>query len=396
MEQGKISLVLSGQWGSEAKGKIVGYIANNCNIDIAVCNFMPNAGHTYVHGNKTFMFRQLPVSAINENAIVVLAPTSAIDVNLLNFEVNEFEKVFGYSVHDRLYIDSRAMIISDKHIKEEKNSLYKISSTMKGCGSAFSEKIMRGLEVILAKDSDFINSRFQLCDTSSFLYNSIKAGARCIGELPQGFDLSINHGFKYPYVTSRDITPMQFMNDCGLPFQFLGDVYGVIRTFPIRVGNAKKKEIAVEESDMTNEDIGYSGNYYLDQQEIKWEDVSKIANRSIMELTSVTKRVRRVFTFSENQYKRFLRICAPNKLCITFADYIGFEPLYSMNLHINMELFKDFYEKNRTEIDIFKKIGNVHAQEKIIKIPVLSYVSYGSDNDDTVDFTDLKEGGLCI
>src|SRR5690554_845444 len=117
MRSGKVNLLIDGQWGSTGKGKIAGYIVTKKKIDLAVCNFMPNAGHTFKYNGKEFMFRQLPVGAVNKNASILLASTSAIDLNLLDQEVKEFEKTFGFPVHDRLYIDSRAVIITEEHIK---------------------------------------------------------------------------------------------------------------------------------------------------------------------------------------------------------------------------------------------------------------------------------------
>src|SRR5690606_4766955 len=146
-----------------------------------------------------------------------------------------------------------------------------------------------------AKDSEFLNDTFQVVDVPHMVWSMLNKGAVALGELPQGFDLSINLGYSYPFCTSRDITPMQFMNDIGLGFAYLGDVYGVIRTFPIRVGNTQKKEILEElplfpKDDYFGEnEIGYSGDYYADQNELTWEKVSEYAGHSVKELTSVTK-----------------------------------------------------------------------------------------------------------
>ena len=45
-------------------------------------------------------------------------------------------------------------------------------------------------------------------------------GCTVLMEVPQGMDLSLNHGLAYPYCTSRDITPSSAMNDANVQFIF--------------------------------------------------------------------------------------------------------------------------------------------------------------------------------
>jgi adenylosuccinate synthase len=82
-------------------------------------------------------------------------------------------------------------------------------------------------------------------------------------------------------------------------------VYGTLRTFPIRVGNTPD---------------GYSGDGYPDQREIAWEELGVAP-----ELTTVTRRIRRVFTFSFNQLEEALWHCRPDFLFVNFCNYIRSE-----------------------------------------------------------------------
>jgi adenylosuccinate synthase len=75
-----------------------------------------------------------------------------------------------------------------------------------------------------------------------------------------------------------------------------------VRTFPIRVGNV---------------DGFSSGDYYQDQDETSWEELNLKP-----ELTTVTQRVRRVFTFSKMQYADALLTNMPSTVCINFMDYL--------------------------------------------------------------------------
>ena len=119
-------------------------------------------------------------------------------------------------------------------------------------------------------------------------------------ETAQGFSLGINSGF-YPYTTSRECTVGQALADARIPPRFLRRVAMTVRTFPIRVGNT----------------AGSSGPCYHDQEETSWEELGQTP-----ELTTVTKRVRRVFTFSWEQYRQACRVNQPDLVFANFLNYL--------------------------------------------------------------------------
>ena len=85
---GKVTVVLDSQAGSCGKGKFIGYLAQCDNIDVAINNFMSNAGHTYVddtHGKV--MTQHLPTSIVNPNANLYIGPGAAITPSILFNEV---------------------------------------------------------------------------------------------------------------------------------------------------------------------------------------------------------------------------------------------------------------------------------------------------------------------
>ena len=132
-------------------------------------------------------------------------------------------------------------------------------------------------------------------------------GGKVIGEL------GINHSRMYPRCTSRDCTPQQFLNDIGVHWSAVASSTAVMRSFPIRVGN------------VYNEDghmVGYSGDVYSDQKELDWEEMSKLIGREVKEITTVTKKVRRVFSWSWTQALRMAMVCRPTHVAFTFADYM--------------------------------------------------------------------------
>lgn len=307
MQKGKANIIIDGQWGSTGKGKLAGYLALNNEIDAAVCDFMPNAGHTFVSDpGKSFIVCQLPSSLVNKNCLLMIGPAAVINVKKLLDEIDQ------HNVEDRLKIHPNAAVITESDIAVETDTLKRISSTLKGGGSCASRKIMRIAKT--AKDEPKLKR--WVSNTTDTLQDMLRKGATVLVESAQGFDLSLNHGYKYPYVTSRDITPMSIMNNAGIPHVWLGDIYGAIRTYPIRVGNVYDEDGAM---------VGYSGPCYPDQDEITWEDLKKLSGSesSLVERTTVTNKVRRVFTFSYDQLDKFIYTCAPNKLFINFINHIN-------------------------------------------------------------------------
>ena len=83
-----------------------------------------------------------------------------------------------------------------------------------------------------------------------------------------------------------------------------------MRTFPIRVGN-----ITDEDGNVT----GWSGPVYPDQKELSWEEHFP---EITPEKTTVTQRVRRIFTFSPTQYHESLLRLQPDYVHVGFCDYL--------------------------------------------------------------------------
>ncbi len=91
--------------------------------------------------------------------------------------------------------------------------------------------------------------------------DDLERGKTGVLEVPQGFELGVNHGFQYPNCTSRECSPMQGLSDNGIPSKHVRDIYGVIRTYPIRISN---------EMGTLGGGQAYSGD---GGKEITWEEV---------------------------------------------------------------------------------------------------------------------------
>jgi adenylosuccinate synthase len=306
------TLVFGGQVGSEGKGAIVGYLARRHEWAAAICTFMTNAGHTWLgdDGEKVVV-QQLPVALVNpEIPLLLIAPGSAITPGQLASEINTLDS--KYDISRRLKIHPRAMIIEEEDAEYEMKATRYLASTAKGCGRALGRKTMRSQSVRLARDITWLKPF--LADTTQIANDLINVGEALLIEGSQGFDLDINHGIEYPYCTSRGTTPMQTLADCGISERALSEVIAVLRTYPIRVGNIVEN----------GQRVGYSGSF--GGKELSWEEVTRRSGSPVplTEVTTVTKRTRRVFEIDNERLKYMVNVCRPTQLALTFADYIDY------------------------------------------------------------------------
>lgn len=306
--------------GSSGKGAVSARLVDiNPDIkNVSACNF-PNAGHCVVHNGRKYVFKTLPSASIlnkikNRNLGSWIGPNSGLKITQLADEVS----MVGLT--EKVFIHDRSIIVEDRHSLMEKSgnqSTLRIASTMSGSGAAYSEKSMRQSSVFLAKNAlntvnnwDFFQSVHKELEHGDFFH-----------EVSQGFALSTDWGTHYPYCTFRNCTPQQAYADMGILPHQVGDVYLNIRTFPIRVGNVY---------DENGLEQGYSGDFMEDAKETTWEEIAKNAemppgmSRELLNLekTTVTKRVRRVFTFSWKLLEISAKFCGATKLVVNFPQYL--------------------------------------------------------------------------
>jgi len=316
---GGASVILGGQWGSEGKGAAAAYVAHKLSqtgefFDIATTNAGAQAGHTSVHEGITRVVYHLPTVSLISNAITkrytslsYLNAGSIIDPEGLLKEIQEFD-LFPKDLNGNhsLVIHPNAAIIEPHHRELEKrsnSSTAAIASTQKGVGEALAEKVRRN--AILA--NRLPNGHPLRPYVSSIDLNiRLQAGDDVVVEVPQGFSLSLNGPF-YPYTTSRNCTLQQGLADAEIHPKFFHRSMLVLRTYPIRVGNLKVGGTL----------IGTSGPCYEDQREMTWDEIGRPA-----EITTVTKRPRRIFTFSAHQTRAAMRATQPNYVYLTFCDYL--------------------------------------------------------------------------
>jgi len=310
MKRGAMNVCYGGQCGSEAKGKLAAYLVDKFDIKVVAGNLSPNAGHTVIKDGMKTVTHHIPVGVMGghdlSRMMVVLGPASVINPILLIREI-EMLKEGGFDPYN-LIIDERAAIITQAHVRSEEGAMTVIGSTAQGVGEARVDKLMR--RGITAKTVT-VSDDLPIPDTSQLIRAAMKSHATVMYEMGQGFDLCIDHGIDPVYCTSRNCTPMQALADMGVSAKYLGDVYAVIRPYPIRVNNRD----------------GSSGPY--PSEEITWEEVRGRcgAPMDITEITTTTKLTRRVFEFAWERIRTMVSVCRPDGFCVNFLNYLNWNDL---------------------------------------------------------------------
>jgi len=316
--KGFASVLIGGQWGSEGKGCAAAWAAYELAkegraFDIVTTNAAAQAGHTSIHKGRRRVVFHLPTASLiaqdelgSGKAGTVYLNAGAI-IDPVGFEKELNDNPFN----GPLFIHPYAAVITDECKEAEgraDSGQTKIASTRKGVGEALSRKVLR--TGMVAKDHPFL-AKFTKGVVD--LNRQLRVGNSVLVEVPQGVSLSLNHSGFYPYTTSRDCTPNQGLSDANIHPQFYNGTMVTLRTFPIRVGN-------IVEDGAT---LGTSGPHFYDQRETSWEELGVEA-----EITTVTKRVRRVFTFSMQQLVETFNICDPDYVFLTFCNYVKEKPMF--------------------------------------------------------------------
>jgi len=335
MRKGGASFLLGGQWGSEGKGAAAAFVATHLaktgrKFDIVTTNAGAQAGHTSTHEGVTKVVFHLPTASLYSDSVSYLNAGSIIDPEGLKRELEENPCVLdrGFKVH------SNAAIITHECREAEMRAdspQTRIASTRKGVGEALARKVLRSgmtaLDYSRTNDGAWLREHIANIDLNGHMLT----GRTVLVEVPQGYSLSIDGPF-YPHTTSRNCTVMQAMSDAAIHPTFYWASMMVIRTFPIRVGHI------VDDG----KQIGNSGDHFWDQTEITWEDLGVKA-----EITTVTKRVRRVFTFSENQVRSAIADTRPDVIYLTFCDYLPDRALVHEMTKRLTKMSKDYGKRNQ-------------------------------------------------
>lgn len=295
--KGGVCAVVGAQFGSEGKGVVVNHIARKYGAHVRTGG--PNAGHTFFHEGRVHKVQQLPCGWTNPGASLVIGPGAVLNMDILNAEVDLVEEM-GYNVRDRVFIDARAGILTEAHHLEEggvDGEIHqRIGSTGEGVGACRHARMFRNPEKFRQYDDIADTHSYPSMLTDRFLERS----PTILLEGTQGFGLSLTHG-EWPKVTSSDTTAAQLLADAGVAPTRLDRVILVARSMPIRVA-------------------GNSGNL---AGETTWEQLSARLGRTVLERTTVTKKVRRIGHWDHDLMDAAVRVNGATEIALTFADYIA-------------------------------------------------------------------------
>lgn len=298
-------VLCDGQYGSTGKGVLAAWLALK-NLDYSdphwrgvISNAGPNSGHTFYHGSEKHVLKQLPTFAVASYLLgnplsVYLSAGAIIDPEILTAEAKRYPGL-------NIFVHPNAAVITPQDKDSEADpagTISAVAGTRSGTGMAQARKIMRDPTAVFGH-----YARQYEANNIAVMAHEINADSeRYFVEVSQGFSLGINQPF-YPKVTSRECTVGQAIADAGIPPRQVRKTYLSVRTYPIRVGNV---------------DGHSSGDWYPDQDETSWNALGVEP-----ELTTVTQRIRRVATFSQNQFEDAVRTNDPDFVFLNFMNYPG-------------------------------------------------------------------------
>jgi adenylosuccinate synthase len=303
-------IVWGGQFGSEGKGEVVAHLTKQHNIQTGVRVGGPNAGHTY-HLDGKVVVQSVPIVAMRGGQGII-GPAGMFLLDILKRELEEGYNLLGRPV--KLAIDLNTAIITSSHMASEAHLKATIGSTGEGVGAATAEKVMREPTLVVGANMPMMRAVFGnpiyggvTFENTSRTLNSAASNDLLPGDVllegTQGYGLSLHTGGFYPKCTSRECTPYALIAETGINPDLFNKVNSVmvVRTHPIRVG-------------------GNSGPL---ENEITWEQLEEESGGyiSVPEITTVTKKVRRIGRLDLGLIGRAALQCSPTAVAVTFLDY---------------------------------------------------------------------------
>ena len=367
-KSGKLTTILDGGAGSSGKGKVGAFITEHADNWQFACNtFAPQAGHWVRDENGEYFYQTFNSCAYQDKyEMLYIGPGSIIELPAFFREIEESNinpKKIGVSrvcaiLQDKDGAFERGEVDLDGNQIELSDGTMKKGSTCHGVGACTARRRLRRPDVLLARDVPELKEF--LCDVPDEIMNRLDSGQSGLLEIAQGFQLSYLLPEMYPYCTSRNCTVAAGLDDLMVPPAYAGNVVLNYRTYPIRISNYKyiaETEVSPQQAASDGfpraltkgahlwwdevelfDELGYkytkyegsSGPGYSDQEETTWDRVTNDSGSpsKIMEITSVTKLPRRVFTFSQQNVEQSIRhnkTAGRTFLSINFVNYVDHE-----------------------------------------------------------------------
>ena len=291
-------VVVGMQWGDEAKGKVVDYLAQDADYVVRY-NGGNNAGHTVVLGDEVYKFHTVPVGVLNEGVTAIIADGVVLDPKVF---VGELQGLRDRGIGaEKIKISRNAHVIMPYHrsldlIEESSKGDGKIGTTGRGIGPCYADKVSRtGIRIVELVDPQRFRTKLAWCmernnrlisfyggepldekeiykeysscaeviapfvaDTAMILYNASRECADIVFEGAHATLLDIDHG-TYPFVTSSHCVAGGACIGTGVPPTMIDRVIGVAKSYTTRVGAGP---FPTELTDETGDRIREKGNEY--------------------------------------------------------------------------------------------------------------------------------------
>jgi len=378
---GVVVIVVGGQLGSESKGNAVVQLTKELQVDYAVRTGSINAGHTCFYNGSFHAMQQIPVSWIDPSTRLVIGRGAYVDPELLKKEIAlidaEQPKI---GTKQRLIVDPDAgtQLPKHEHLEQEAGLHGRMGSTGHGCMESQIDRMRRKEDYMTigryAKEVEpHIEDRLTWGKTDEMLNDAYDLGQTILLEGTQGTHLDFLHG-DHPFVTTRPTCAAHWMTEAGLSPNLDTTIYSVCRTYPIRVaGNSGPMGQELSWPDLVRrvrarlKDIAYEGPEWLPSEveieefenaevmamteldlpvrphlivgedrlkhaqalsdvhkrtfEILGDDKMKSLKR-FFEITTVTKKLRRIAKMDPVYMKRMVKLNRPDYIVLNFLNYV--------------------------------------------------------------------------
>ncbi|MFI7635169.1 adenylosuccinate synthetase [Nonomuraea sp. NPDC049400] len=223
------TIVVGGQWGDEAKGKVCSYLATHDQFSLSIrAGLGPGAGHTVVRDGHEFRLRQTPAAFVHPDCRLALGAGTLISPDVF---LDEIERL---GLAGRIKIDGRATVIEERHRQADVSNRFLstvVGSTGSGHGPSLADRAMR--TATLVRDTPQL-APFT-ADVAALANEALDRGERVLVEGTNGFGLSVLYG-TYPHTVSKDSTAATAAADVGLAPTRVTEVVLVFKAYATRVG----------------------------------------------------------------------------------------------------------------------------------------------------------------
>lgn len=294
-----IIAIIGGQWGDEAKGKLVDLLGEQAGLVVRFSGG-DNAGHTVINPFGEFKLHLIPSGIFYPQVKCIIGNGVVINPAVLIEEITQLNER-GVTTRN-LFISDRANLVMPYHLlldglEEEARGVKAIGTTRKGVGPAFTDKVARlGIRTgdlldkavllerlrfalhyknaILTKlygaeplSLDEIYQQYchygeclapHICETTIILEEAVSRDERIILEGAQGTLLDPDFG-TYPYITSSSPLAAGGCLGTGLSPIRINRILGVFKAYSTRVGEGP---LPTELKDMTGDLIRERAHEY--------------------------------------------------------------------------------------------------------------------------------------